>query len=888
MAVQNLILYSFILICLPSSIENRPFTSFGLPRFDKKIENFCAECMSMVKMENSTVSVSEFYELCLQKKSFVLRKCSKVFSIDVIMPPNFFILYDPEEESSDLIKKSLQKIRQTGLDFKLFFLESTVLRDNDNQTLQGERIFISNDKSWSEICDMESLTNSRNLLYLGVSSQRLLYFTDLLNRYCGNLIQEQRFSVAIDTWSAFDSTTALETMGKVRDIFGPGQVLYVDKMLANPVVQAIIPFREFNTAITELWNAWHIQRIEIVIEDRNGPSPNLLLKDQPGVVRELLATSATSILAHLLVDIKNTETDELLPLTHEDLILWTLDCLIPYTHIYKEWDETQASFFASNILLAEYSDLAYELLRNQTSVVSTPTFTAALLTCTVDHWKGMPILLVAGKKMAADSAYVRVVFREQYPMLHPSRQYYAPPRKPDAHCLPKPRTEEIVFLLERNEACQLEPGIYCTSGLPCHLNGTFLEETFTKARQSPVQNGVTPVVFTNVLQLTDTTTTTTEHLLMHLIDDYLSPIPDEADALLSPNVRVRRDWSKEALVSDPLTTISHKYLSLVSRIWSPLLLTRNLHRIYAIDRAVDQLGFHYPTGDLLPTPKPQHFRGSDLIPKPPIPFLLPLVWTRAPFVLGIHPREDWRTIIERLADDIYYDCLEVNLVEGHSCNIALTGGRSVFGIELALRNKLKANSAQRPHITLWSASEYFNEGNILNLSKPWSLTDLDLYADRTYRLEDVGSLNLTRAEVCRRYSQRLQAELGGHPINWILLGMGPDGEIAGHGNHSDSSNNLMDPVQCSEKMPPANQPGMTFSWATIVQARNRVIFVVDQAVAHSWKKVAFFRRVVQPSMAYPEDKRLSLVEWLERPVSSPAILHLLDAPVDGPRILFYK
>ncbi|VDL90234.1 unnamed protein product [Schistocephalus solidus] len=357
---------------------------------------------------------------------------------------------------------------------------------------------------------------------------------------------------------------------------------------------------------------------------------------------------------------------------------------------------------------------------------------------------------------------------------------------------------------------------------------------------------------------------------------------------MATEMEVRRDWSKEALVSDPLTTISHKYLSLVSRIWSPLLLTRNLHRIYAIDCAVDQLGFHYPTGDLLPTPKPQHFRGSDLIPKPPIPFLLPLVWTRAPFVLGIHPREDWRTIIERLADDIYYDCLEVNLVEGHSCNIALTGGRSVFGIELALRNKLKANSAQRPHITLWSASEYFNEGNILNLSKPWSLTDLDLYADRTYRLEDVGSLNLTRAEVCRRYSQRLQAELGGHPINWILLGMGPDGEIAGHGNHSDSSNNLMDPVQCSEKMPPANQPGMTFSWATIVQARNRVIFVVDQAVAHSWKKVAFFRRVVQPSMAYPEDKRLSLVEWLERPVSSPAILHLLDAPVDGPRILFYK
>ncbi|VDK34348.1 unnamed protein product [Dibothriocephalus latus] len=118
------------------------------------------------------------------------------------------------------------------------------------------------------------------------------------------------------------------------------------------------------------------------------------------------------------------------------------------------------------------------------------------------------------------------------------------------------------------------------------------------------------------------------------------------------------------MVEDPVTAISSRYLSLVSRIWSPLLLTRHLHRIYAIDRATDELGFHYPTGDVLPTQPPDYRAGSGLKEKPPVTFLLPLVWTRAPFVLGLHPRENWETTIKRLADDIYYDCLKVNHLEG--------------------------------------------------------------------------------------------------------------------------------------------------------------------------------------------------------------------------------
>nr|VZI05070.1 unnamed protein product [Spirometra erinaceieuropaei] len=365
------------------------------------------------------------------------------------------------------------------------------------------------------------------------------------------------------------------------------------------------------------------------------------------------------------------------------------------------------------------------------------------------------------------------------------------------------------------------------------------------------------------------------------------------------NLMVLRDWSKEEIVLNPLTAISDHYLNLVSRIWSPLLLTRSLHRIYAIDRAAEELGFHYPTGDLMPTKKPDHSAGSGFAPKPPMPFNPPLFWTRSPFVLGMHPREDWGTIIQRLAGDILYDCMEVNRLEGeaakgHTCNIALTGGRSLFGIELALYKKIKGLHNRKPNITLWSASEYFTEGNRLNLSKPWALTDLEHYADRTYRLEDFGPPNLTRGEHCRRYSKKLQAEINsGHPINWVLMGMGPDGEIAGLSNQSSSSDtgssssSTADPVLCPEKMPPANQPGMTFSWATIAQARNRAVFIAEQAVPRSWKKSALFRRVLQPYMANPEEKRLSLTEWLARPVSGPAILHLVDAPVDGPRILLY-
>lgn len=135
--------------------------------------------------------------------------------------------------------------------------------------------------------------------------------------------------------------------------------------------------------------------------------------------------------------------------------------------------------------------------------------------------------------MKADSSYARVVFRKALG-INATREDFRFSTKqnrtqPDTPLLKQRLAEEITFVFENssNVDFPMGHGIYCSKNLPCVVNGTFLEKTFTgrDLLTTKQQTATARTVFTKLLQPISPTHYITR-LMHHLIEGYLSPVPD--------------------------------------------------------------------------------------------------------------------------------------------------------------------------------------------------------------------------------------------------------------------------------------------------------------------------------------------------------------------------
>lgn len=125
---------------------------------------------------------------------------------------------------------------------------------------------------------------------------------------------------------------------------------------------------------------------------------------------------------------------------------------------------------------------------------------------------------------------------------------------------------------------------------------------------------------------------------------------------------MNRVWAKPGLDPDPLTSINVRYILEAWRIWSNIVNQGDSVRIPVVytPHRVSTIAFNYPSGhnSLESAPDPAALKSYTLPQLAPISFLR---WSQMPNVLGVHPQDKWTETLETLAEDIWEDCINVNV-----------------------------------------------------------------------------------------------------------------------------------------------------------------------------------------------------------------------------------
>lgn len=177
----------------------------------------------------------------------------------------------------------------------------------------------------------------------------------------------------------------------LEEKFSPAQIYRVDHYLGKEMIQNIIDLRFSNTFIHAIWNNEHIREIKIVVSEKDGILNRGVYYDEVGVLNDMVQSHLLQILALLVMDIPHS-------LASEDIQNAKIAAL------------EKVKYIASESLLGQYKGYRNELGVDPDSLISTLAFLRVEVQ--TPKYKGIPIYLITGKKLARKEAYIEIIFKD--------------------------------------------------------------------------------------------------------------------------------------------------------------------------------------------------------------------------------------------------------------------------------------------------------------------------------------------------------------------------------------------------------------------------------------------------------------------------------------------
>lgn len=147
-----------------------------------------------------------------------------------------------------------------------------------------------------------------------------------------------------------------------------------------------------NYVFEALWNRKHIRRIDIVFKEDFGTEGRAGYFDSFGIIRDIMQNHLLQVLAYLTMERpKSFKADDI---SEEK------------TKLISSIRQLRATDFVTG---------QYEGYRSEDGVPqdsNTPTFAACVLHIDNDRWKGVPVLMIAGKGLDERLAEIRILFRK--------------------------------------------------------------------------------------------------------------------------------------------------------------------------------------------------------------------------------------------------------------------------------------------------------------------------------------------------------------------------------------------------------------------------------------------------------------------------------------------
>ena len=170
--------------------------------------------------------------------------------------------------------------------------------------------------------------------------------------------------------------------------FRSGAIFRIDHFLGKEPVQNLLYFRFANAFLEPIWNRDYVERIEITMAEAFGVKGRGRFYEEVGVVRDVVQNHLLQILA--LIAMEPPASDDGAAIDAAKVALF----------------ESIRPLAPDDVVLGQYRGYRAEDGVDPQSNV--PTYVAARLHIDNDRWSGVPILIRAGKCLAATMTSVRV------------------------------------------------------------------------------------------------------------------------------------------------------------------------------------------------------------------------------------------------------------------------------------------------------------------------------------------------------------------------------------------------------------------------------------------------------------------------------------------------
>ena len=203
-------------------------------------------------------------------------------------------------------------------------------------------------------------------------------------------LNDKRCRLLLEKPFGYDTASAEQLITLVDSHFSEEQIYRIDHYLAKETAQNLLTFRLYNPIFSSLWNAEHIERVEIRATEKIGIEGRTEFYEKTGALRDLIQSHLLQLLAITLMDLPTDMSSDEIHRTKQ----YFLEQLLPA-------DPAQA-------VRGQYDSYRQET-GDQAS--TTETYARVHLKHSAERWQGVDLVLETGKGLAAKETDITIHFK---------------------------------------------------------------------------------------------------------------------------------------------------------------------------------------------------------------------------------------------------------------------------------------------------------------------------------------------------------------------------------------------------------------------------------------------------------------------------------------------
>lgn len=310
----------------------------------------------------------------------------------------YFRFYAAAREDQKLGAKKIREILESSLRCKDGQLCNTAAKDGF--TNLTEYYSLKKDDDYKLLCDAiednlkQGEYETGRIFYLSVPPFAYEQIAKNINAHCRPSRLGTWLRVVLEKPFGSDLKSSRHLANALSQYFREEEMYRVDHYLGKPGVTQILKFRMQNkNQFGDLWNKDHIERVEIVLKEKDDCAGRTNFYDQYGVIRDVMQNHMTELMAMVAMET---------PSGQENIT----DIRLKKVRLLREI----RSLNHRSAVLGQYRD--YNQHRGEAEGTSlTPSFAAVVMSVDNARWRGVPFLFMSGKQLNERVAYVRLIFK---------------------------------------------------------------------------------------------------------------------------------------------------------------------------------------------------------------------------------------------------------------------------------------------------------------------------------------------------------------------------------------------------------------------------------------------------------------------------------------------